>query len=184
MTNKSKMILERKLISFIGEGLSIDQLIKSTEAGFPNTHRSTSTGMSVRNFSCVMNTNASTLDIKSDVKGSTDVYTCSMRFSGVEFGDKPFDHSVEISDPSSSDSVFIEPIDPKEHHVRLKCNCKDFTWRFSRQNQKQDALDGDVLTGLTSKGLRPPANPTNSPGMCKHLRFLFNHINGLNLVKK
>lgn len=53
--------------------------------------------------------------------------------------------------------------------VQVSCDCEDFRWRFSTYNYKDGSLFGNPPPNYVSKTNRPPANPHNSPGVCKHL---------------
>ena len=54
-------------------------------------------------------------------------------------------------------------------NVLLRCNCPDFFWRFNYYNHRDKSLQGPKRRAYESKGVGPPANPHEMPGMCKHL---------------
>jgi len=56
-----------------------------------------------------------------------------------------------------------------KNDVSIRCGCKDHQHRFSYANKKQKALFGNLIK-YVKKTNRPPLNPDNIPGMCKHLK--------------
>jgi len=53
--------------------------------------------------------------------------------------------------------------------VKVRCTCKDFRWRFAYYNSGDNSLYGDPPDAYVSQTNRPPANPSKTPGVCKHL---------------
>jgi hypothetical protein len=53
--------------------------------------------------------------------------------------------------------------------VLVRCQCKDFRYRFSFYNHLDNSLHGRKPKKYESKGVGPPANPSELPGLCKHL---------------
>jgi hypothetical protein len=53
--------------------------------------------------------------------------------------------------------------------VVLRCNCKDFYWRFNYYDHLDKSLYGRKRAKYEAKGTGRPANPMQMPGMCKHL---------------
>lgn len=97
---------------------------------------------------------------------------------------------------SSSDSksyhaviAFYEVDDPEntvpslsKHHVRVHCGCKSFYFYFSWQDMIYEALYGrhpkpyERKTHPGDKNYKPPVNPANIPGVCKHLILLIRSL--------
>jgi hypothetical protein len=61
------------------------------------------------------------------------------------------------------------PLSLENTDVALRCGCKDFYWRFNYYNSLEKSLQGRVRSPYESVSGRPPANPQEMPGMCKHL---------------
>lgn len=53
--------------------------------------------------------------------------------------------------------------------VKVRCTCEDFRWRFAAYNYSDNSLQGDPPDAYVKKTNRPPVNPNNTPGVCKHL---------------
>ena len=64
------------------------------------------------------------------------------------------------------------PLSRKTTDVLVRCNCPDFYWRFNYYNSLDKSLQGSKRGMYEAKGGRPPANPFELPGMCKHLMKL------------
>jgi hypothetical protein len=58
----------------------------------------------------------------------------------------------------------------KDSPVRMRCSCSDFRFRFMYPNSLKKALFGKVrrYTRVQNSN-RPPVNPDNIPGYCKHI---------------
>lgn len=56
--------------------------------------------------------------------------------------------------------------------VLVRCNCPDFRWRFSYYNHVDKSLYGRKPAEYNALGVRPPANPMQMEGMCKHIMKL------------
>ncbi len=63
----------------------------------------------------------------------------------------------------------LEQLSPAINEVNLRCNCKDFYWRFNYYNFLDHSLHGKKRTKYEGNY---PANPKELPGMCKHLMSL------------
>jgi hypothetical protein len=94
---------------------------------------------------------------------------------------------LEAEDPSAfsftgSDNTeyFIEKL-PKNANVKVNCSCLDFHYRFAVWDNKFRALDGNPPPPYIKKGNRPPVNPMQSPGLCKHLIKLMDDLRSQHL---
>lgn len=67
----------------------------------------------------------------------------------------------------------------EERDVKVSCNCKDFYWRFAYWNAENDTLLGPRPRPYTKLTNRPPVNPTKTPGICKHIIAVKNHLERL-----
>lgn len=76
----------------------------------------------------------------------------------------------EITITASDGQVYSFTKPSLEHADALvRCNCKDFRYRFSWYNHLDHSLYGAKPKKYVSKGVGPPANPLQMEGMCKHL---------------
>lgn len=68
------------------------------------------------------------------------------------------------------------------NNCKVRCTCKDFMWTFNYYNKKEKSLRGSVREPYTKKTSRPPRNPGEVPGLCKHLLALYIKLEHIGLV--
>lgn len=77
---------------------------------------------------------------------------------------------------------FMKPIEITQTKVKVRCDCADFRWRFAFYNAKHKALYGAMPPPYTAKGNRPPVNPNERPGVCKHIMTVFSFMKREGLI--
>lgn len=71
---------------------------------------------------------------------------------------------------ASDDREYIlEKLNYNENDVLVRCNCKDFNWRFQHFNYQDHSLYSKNRKKYEATINPGSANPLNLPGMCKHL---------------
>jgi hypothetical protein len=78
---------------------------------------------------------------------------------------------------------FLERLSLEENDVLVRCGCKDFGFRFNYYNHLDKSLQGTKRTKYESKGVGPPANPQEIPGMCKHLMKMMIVLHNSGIIK-
>ena len=93
-----------------------------------------------------------------------------MIFDGVIYEDGDQNNNISFTS-STGDIHHIIPINLQQAKIKVRCTCLDFYYRFAVTNQHHQALLGDGPPPYRKSQTAPrgPANPTNAPGMCKHL---------------
>jgi len=66
----------------------------------------------------------------------------------------------------------IEPISAEHNDALVRCDCKDYQYRFCHSNYLDHSLYGRDRKKYEGKGLWK-ANPMEMVGMCKHLMKMF-----------
>lgn len=96
-------------------------------------------------------------------------YQSQMVFDDVVYEDG--DQSDNISFiAAGNDEYHIIPIKLNQSNVKVRCTCLDFYWRFAKTNQTAQSLLGDGPPPYQKRSAaHADANPTNAPGLCKHL---------------
>jgi hypothetical protein len=56
-----------------------------------------------------------------------------------------------------------------KNDVHIRCSCLDYTFRFQFSNKKVNALYGNPKKYKRKTLTRPPVNPDEVPGYCKHI---------------
>lgn len=88
-------------------------------------------------------------------------------FKGVQYTDSSEPGSIPLI-ANDGKRYFLESLGLDKHEALVRCDCKDFSWRFNYYDHLDHSLYGQKrrrYEGTT--GIQ--ANPTESPGMCKHL---------------
>jgi hypothetical protein len=78
--------------------------------------------------------------------------------------------SIEASDNHQIYS--FEPLSEHDTDSRVRCQCGDYYWRAQYANWLDRSLYGSNRKPYENMGLRGPANPNDSPMLCKHLMKL------------
>lgn len=96
-------------------------------------------------------------------------YQPQMLFSNVIYEDTDQPDNISFK-ASTGDTFHIIPISLNTQNVQVRCTCLDFYWRFAKQNHAQQSLLGKPPPLYQKRTqTHAPANPTNTPGLCKHL---------------
>ncbi len=106
-----------------------------------------------------------------------DSYKTVMSFSKVEFVDKNKRGSIAPKVTYKGTDYFFKKLSMDKNDVLVRCGCPDFYWRFSDQLQSKKALVRiPKFPKKIIKGVRPPVNPKDIPGICRHLYSLISHL--------
>ena len=148
--------------------LSLGNLLQSTQTAFPGTDARQNNVDSVAVKQIDLLPADGTLIAKGVVRGSKGKeYPVVVEFDDVTYN--PEDKGVTFV--SNGQEYSIEPLSKTTTNCKVACGCLDFKFRFAQYNNAKQALYGDK-PDLYAKAVgsnRGPANPTQSPGMCKHL---------------
>lgn len=99
-------------------------------------------------------------------------YNPSVLFKGVRYHENnDADGLVPLRDNEGQEHL-LEQLSFEENDVLLRCNCKDFYWRFNYFDHTDGSLYGRVRAPYQALHNPGSANPREMPGMCKHLMKL------------
>lgn len=150
---------------------SIDDLYKSTVDAFPNTTKRqfATDPIVITKLQWVPYKGVKTLFVKGLAQNRHEgtEYNCLFLFKNVDYDSK----EIKIT-ASDFKEYNLNKLSFKETEVLVRCNCKDFYWRFNFTDYLERSLWGRLRSPYTadsSNTNRPPANPKQLPGMCKHL---------------
>lgn len=163
---------------------TINDLETGTIAGFPDTKkRQHVTGtVSVNNLKFVAYEESHALQITAAVTSAGHRYDAAMAFSDVQF--EPND-SLDVVSFQGSDNTthHIYSVSTVINNAQVRCTCLDFYFRFADQDYQNGSLLGAAPQPYRRKtNTRPPANPTNTIGMCKHLIKLADKLKDMNIL--
>lgn len=138
---------------------TMSDLARSTNRAFPNREQRTNNVRIIKKEYVKYDNDK--LLVKAKCSGETSDYETSVMFTGVQFTDPNNPESITVN------GISLIPLDDNQTMVQVKCSCLDFHWTFAWYNASEDALIGDPPPPYDNyTGQR---NPTNSPGLCKHL---------------
>lgn len=160
--------------------LSPDQLFKTTVGAFPNTkaRQHLTPYVLIVNLTITPYVKNRGLAIHARANSNGHIYQVGTEVMGATVA--RFDeHNNSIPNgvvftASDNQKYSIVPFDPRQVQAQVRCNCLDFYMRFAPYNERANSLFGDPFPYYRRKTMNhAPANPTKSPGICKHLIKLF-----------
>lgn len=97
-------------------------------------------------------------------------YNPILLFKSINYSKNKGRNFVEIYDDNGKNYI-LERI--KDNDILVRCNCKDFYWRGNYFDHLDHSLYGRKRSEYFATSNRPPANPTSSPMVCKHVIKLY-----------
>lgn len=124
---------------------------------------------------------SSVIQIHSTALSNDRKYETIIMFRDIEFENESTPSNVTFT--GSDDVEYNMPkIRLAKSNVRVKCNCMDFYWRFSRFNGKDMSLYGPPPTPAAPKTDRASDNKKQVPGVCKHLLKSIENLRSANMI--
>lgn len=163
---------------------SLNDLFNSTVAAFPNTtKRQHAVGpVVIAEIRWTPYLGMRTLFVRGLAQSGDKEYNPIIVFKGVQYHpQKDQENRVEIVASDGNHYVF-EKLSYANNDVLVRCDCKDFYWRFNYFDHLDDSLYGRKRAAYTALVNPGSANPLEMPGMCKHLMKLaqaLDHANAL-----
>lgn len=107
-------------------------------------------------------------------------YKTQLLFKGVQYYDEPIPTSKKLVD-NMGQTYYLGVLTPN-HEVNVRCSCPDFHWRFQHEDKLDKSLQGADRKPYQKKTNRPPVNPNQMPGMCKHIMKLIKVVRDSGLL--
>ena len=145
---------------------SLEDLYQSAVEAFPHTtmrQHATDT-IIITNLRWTPYLGMRTLFIKALAQNEGREYSPIILFKKVNYNSD----EVKIIDSAGKEYSFGK-LSLENTDVVLRCNCADFFYRFNYYDHLDKSLYGRKRRKYESKGVGPPANPLELPGICKHL---------------
>jgi len=165
---------------------SLNDLFNSAVDAFPMTQfrQHATDPIVVKSLSWTPFLGVKTMFVKGLVQNEGREYTTMMLFKNVNY--KPQTNETVRLWASDGMPYKFEKLSLEGTDLVLRCNCPDFKWRFSYYNHLDKSLYGTKPRKyIASEGSnRPPANPFEMPGMCKHLIKLSHALQQANVFKE
>lgn len=176
-----RVVRGERIVQALEEEATYDKLRQNIQVGFPNTQkRQHATGeVNVTNIQYVPV--AGGLQVKSLSRSNGHDYNQVIVFSDVPHND---DGEGATFMGTDGQEHTIEPISLQGSRVKVNCGCLDFHYRFAMQNYSDDALQGMKPPLYQRKTTtRPPANPAQVSGVCKHIIKLVDTLRQQGLIR-
>lgn len=169
-------------LQILNEASTINKLEQNVVQNFPDTSkRQNAVGeVSVGTITYTPYPEQSTLKVEAQTRSNQHNYQTVCQFDNVQFTN---DGSGVQATGTTGEQFTLQPIDLNASNVKVRCSCLDFHWRFSMWNAKDDSLYGEPPGLYQKKTDRPPVNPNQVPGVCKHLIRLIDRLGTSGLVK-
>lgn len=175
----SKEIL--KLILLYEES-TYPELYSNIQTAFPNTKKRQHEAqkINVTSIKFIPFKTKNTLQVKATATSKGNQYSLIIQFSDIA-------HNVEnkkqvVFTAVDGSRYRINPIRLSQTNVKVRCNCLDFYYRFAAWNYEDKSLVGRSPPLYQKKTDRPPVNPAQVPGLCKHLIKLFTTLKRQGIV--
>ncbi len=160
---------------------SLSDLSSSAKSAFPDTSKRHKSLNSVRVTHVTYDRpDNDKLLVTATVEGETNKYTTSILFDSVQFVNPDTTGSVDIGATQN-----IMPLSHNSTDCKVMCECLDFYYTFAWYDFNKDSLYGkpqkpyEKVPGSN----RPPRNPSNAPGICKHLMKVADHLQANGILK-
>ena len=150
---------------------SLVDLYQSAEVAFPQTglRQHATQPIKITNLKWTPYKGMKTLFIQGLAQNETREYSPIILLKKVKYRDELEEGGVSIT--ASDGQVYnFDKLSLENTDVVVRCGCKDFNFRFKHYNKLDKSLygiDGKPYQKVTEH--RPPANPLEMPGMCKHI---------------
>lgn len=110
---------------------------------------------------------------KSVIEGETSDYLTYAQFFGLEYKDTK-DNNFTEAETVAGKVKYHEKPSVSKNEVQLKCSCTDFRFCFEKELFDNSGLIGAwrKYTPVKPPSGRPPKNPGNHVGLCKHVHNL------------
>jgi len=150
---------------------SLNDLHQSAVAAFPGTTRRqhATHPIEISNLRWTPFLGMRTLMVKAVARNEDREYTPFIVFKNVQYHNvRDIYGLVEITASDGAQYLF-ERLSVNENDVLVRCNCKDFYWRFNYYDHVDRSLYGRKRSPYEAIFNPGSANPQEMPGMCKHL---------------
>lgn len=173
-----------RILQQLDEVSSVPALQTNIERGFPETRkRQHATGeVVISNVKYMPYIGMNMLHVSSVSSSNGNQYKQALQFNGVAFEDVDTEQNATFQ-ASDGEDYHVQPLELNGHNVKVRCSCLDFHYRFANYNAQDKSLVGRPPPLYQKKTNRPPVNPAQVPGMCKHLLKLVEMLRGYGLVK-
>lgn len=152
------------------EESSLNQLFRSAVTAFPHTtmRQHATHPIVIKGVEWVPFLGMKTLFVKGLAESGGKEYNPLVVFKNVQYANGGGMGIIPLA-ASDGQDYFLEKLDGEDTDVLVRCNCKDFYWRFAHFNSQDGSLYGRNRKKYEALYNPGSANPNEAPGLCKHL---------------
>ena len=160
--------------AMLAESATYDDLYNNITQEFPDTKKrqNATNEVNVQQIKYVpVRTTAEggALQIASSTRSNSHEYKQQLLFSDVKYDTEDNEGNITFKATDGKD-YHVHPITLDGNRIRVNCSCMDFHFRFALWNFNNGTLLGRKPKLYQRKtDTRPPVNPGQVDGMCKHL---------------
>jgi len=112
------------------------------------------------------------------------LYRTQIVFEGIQSAESlDHIHKIPFSSKGHGIDFYLSELNVNSR-IRTRCQCDDYYFMWSYWNSREKALLGPHKPYVRVPGSnRPPVNPDESPGLCKHLLVLIKKLMKDKLIK-
>jgi len=162
---------------------TLGELYQSAVDAFPlTTRRQHATDpIQIEHLQVVPFLGVRTLFLKTRAVNEGREYGPLILFKKVQYHDGPGVGILSLRGSDGKDYHFERPT-MEWNDALLRCNCKDFYWRFNYYDHLDQSLYGRKRAEYEAKQNPGAANPMHMPGMCKHLMKMMQVLENSGLI--
>lgn len=149
---------------------SLQDLYNSAVEAFPHTtlRQHATNPIKITNLYWMPFKGLKTLFVKALAQNEGKEYNPIIVLKNIKYLEKQDPNHITLK-ANDGLTYFLETASLEHTNVLVRCNCPDYTWRFLHYNAADKSNYGRDRKKYESLGVRPPANPKELPGACKHL---------------
>jgi hypothetical protein len=178
-----KVIRGDRLLTQFNEDSTYNQLYTGIVQAFPNTRKrqNATAPVVVSRIEYVPYVNNGVLRVEAEARNGPGRYQPVIQFREVSFAEQGASNTVTFR-AADGQEYGIVPIRLAGSNIKVRCTCLDFYHRFSMHNHSDGSLAGNPPPPYVPKGGRPSVNPTQTPGVCKHIIKLVEQLKRARIV--
>lgn len=164
--------------------ITIPQIDDNNTKGFPDTQKRQHivNTVNIGNIKFIPFIPSNALQVSCDSHSNGHHYKTSIAFDAVQYQEEADQNTVEIHGTDNAVHNMI-PVSMQQDHIKIDCTCADFRFRFAQQHFKNKSLVGNPPPAHIATTDRPPVNPMNVLGACKHVLALVDKIRIMRIVR-
>jgi len=166
---------------------NLEELYSDTVRAFPRTTKRQHSidEIAILSLSVTPYRGVRTLFVKGLAKNEENgrEYNPIILFKDVRYKSSNDRHNWAEITASDGRRYFFEKLND-QNHVVLRCNCKDFFWRWNYTDRLDKSLYGSVRKKYEAKERPGSSNPLELPGMCKHLIKLAKSLTDADILEE